>query len=126
MEESDLRITPEALQDYILIASCTPLPMCILSQKGFLHYANEEFDSLVHIPVTADFPFIGRFLEAASSVEVRRSLEKLVDSKERMSVDVDCIWTAANIVDSSVNNHFAWKITGRGDSRLFVLSGRCN
>lgn len=124
MDEGDLRITPEALEDFILIASCTPLPMCILSQKGFVHYANEEFDSLVHIPIESGFPFVGRFLESASSVEVRRSLERLVESEERTSVDVDCIWVTANIIDESVNNHYSWKITGRGGSRLFVLSGR--
>ena len=117
-------ITPEALENFIAVASSTPLPICILRPNGFVHFTNKEFEALVHIPFTHDFPFVGRFLEASSSVDVRRSLEKLVESPQRTSLEVDCIWTSANIVDESVNNHYTWQITGFGDSRVFVLSGR--
>ena len=118
-----LRITEEGLRFYIQVASCVSTPICLVDQKGFIHYMNEDFKSLIDIPVSSNFPFIGRFMENRSSVKIRKILNILSESEDRQVVTFATMWDAACLKDESASNYM-WTIAGYKDNPVFTICGR--
>ena len=118
-----MRITPESLEQYALVASCIPTPLCLVDHKGFVHYVNDAFRDLLDIPVSADFPFIGRFLDGASSTQVRHILNELSESSVKKSVVFSARFNPKFISDKHALD-LKWSIAGHTYTPVFVISGR--
>ena len=117
------RISEEGLKFYIQVASCVSTPICLVDQKGFIHYMNEDFKSLIDIPISSNFPFIGRFMENRSSVKIRKILNILSESEDRQVVTFATMWETACLKDESASNYM-WTIAGYKDNPVFTICGR--
>lgn len=84
---------------------------------------NEDFKSLIDIPISSNFPFIGRFMENRSSVKIRKILNILSESEDRQVVTFAAMWDTACLKDESASNYM-WTIAGYRDNPVFTVCGR--
>ena len=120
---SELRITPESLELYAHVASCIPTPLCLVDHKGFVHYVNEPFRDMLNVPISADFPFIGRFLDGASSTQVRHILNELSESSVKKSIVFSARFNPKFVANKRALD-LVWSVAGHTQTPVFVISGR--
>lgn len=84
---------------------------------------NEDFKSLIDIPISSNCPFIGRFMENRSSVKIRKILNILSESEDRQVVTFAAMWDTACLKDESASNYM-WTIAGYRDNPVFTVCGR--
>ena len=117
-------IAEDALKFYSLIAASVDTPLCLVDQKGFVHFTNDAFRELVDVPISFHFPFIGRFLETSSSVQLRNILFELSESERRQTVFFSAVFSANVVKDSARVQRYSWSIAGHKKTPVFVISGR--
>lgn len=100
-----------------------PIPVCLIDGKGFVHYTNSDFNSLVSIQHNADLcPFAGRYM--LSSAEFREVVESVANSPTVSVVHVVIVWKDSAVVCAKANKSFVWTVSGSSTSAAVVLSGR--
>lgn len=119
---SEARITAESLELYSHVASCISSPLCLVDRKGFVHFVNDSFRDMLSIPVSADFPFIGRFLDSASSTQVRHILNELGESPVRKSIIFSARFSPKYVADKHALD-LIWSIAGHAFTPVYVISG---
>ena len=101
-----------------------PLPICLIDKKGFVHYANDEFNRLVTIAISGEHrPYVGRFF---TSHTFRDILEKVSSSELPIVVPFRASWNLSVIKDTvnDANATFQWTLSGCSTSEAVVIAAR--
>jgi hypothetical protein len=105
------------------IAECIPMPLCLIDKRGFIQYANDEIRDIINIPISKDFPYVGRFLESHSATRFRYAIEALSVSDTKISSAFNCVWSSEVMIDPLANGAYKWVVIGSRFNELYVLSG---
>lgn len=118
-------MTSNILQYYQEIIACIPMPVCLLNRKGFICFANDDFNELIHVSVSTDFPFIGRYLDHKSATKIRKLLDRDPDPDDKKLIyTFNCQWNATCIRNDKANGMFTWTLSGKASNSVFLLCGR--
>ena len=101
-----------------------PLPICLIDKKGFVHYANDEFNRLVTINISGEHrPYVGRFFTSHSFRDI---LEKVSSSELPIVVPFRASWNLCVIKDTvnDANAAFQWTLSGCSSSEAIVIAAR--
>lgn len=122
------RLVDNALKSQMLWAGSfidyIPVPVCLIDRKGFVHYTNSEFNSLVKIEHSGDLcPFAGKYMQQESSDQFRGLVATIADSSKPTIIPVVIIWKDIAISDININMSYVWTLSGSSLSAAVVLTG---
>ena len=101
------------------------MPVCLLNKKGFICFANDDFNELINVSISTDFPYIGRYLDHKSSSKIRKLLDRPRDvDDDKLIHTFNCVWDVACLRNDKANMVFTWTLSGKASNSVFLLCGR--